>query len=303
MKNLLTAKQLSLLMLLSLLGGKAEANRYHEDDGYVVNDNRGGCCESSCYECACNPLYCGAWDLQVHGGVAPVIWRHRGPVVAVDLNAVTPFPLVNLTDSFPRFTTFFKTPWTVGGQVGYAWSDNTRVYLEFNYVQARAKSNVLVTSLVTPVNFTAPLPLLFNLNKYKLFDGYVGARYYFDRWCDRVSFFLGGKVGFTHHKSINTTLSFATTAPATPGIASTPLFTKNTNISGGANFGLDICFCGNWSVVITGEVVASCGPENVGNINVPAGTPGIPVSYSVLLFGHIGTELRFPVTAGIRYSF
>ena len=295
MKNLLTAKQLSLLMLLSLLGGKVEANRYHEDDGYVVNDNRGGCCESSCYECACNPLYCGAWDLQVHGGIAPVLWRHRGPIQMVDCTAPVPAtgPLVTVFSSTPRFRSMFKVPWTVGGQVGFAWSDNTRVYLEFNYLQAKGKANA---GLATDLGTTTTV----SFGKYKLFDGYVGARYYFDRWCDRVSFFLGGKVGFTHHKGVSSSFSFVTPAPATPAIAATPVYSRNTNVSGGANFGLDICFCGNWSVVITGEVVASCGPEAAPAITVPGGS-GIPGSR--ILVGHIGTELRFPVTAGIRYSF
>ena len=296
MKKMLTAKYLSLFMLLSLLGGKAQA-RHYDDDYRQVSD----CCASSCYECGCNPLYCGAWDLQVHGGVNPILWRHRGAIEAVGPVVAPATTLLVSLGELPKFRTFYKTPWTVGGQLGYAMSDNTRVYLEFNYSQAKAKSDEVFTSTFTPTGGTA-FPVLFNLGKYKLFDGYVGLRYYWDRWCDRVSFFLGGKVGFTHHKRVNTTLSFVTTAPATPGIAATELFTRNTVVSGGADFGLDVCFCGNWSFVITGAVIASCGPDSGAAITIPANTTG-SLGFTNLLVGHIRTELRFPVTVGVRYSF
>ena len=295
MKKLLTAKYLPLLMLMSLLGGSAQAGRY-EDNGYQVND--GGCCPS--YECSCNPLYCGAWDLQIHGGVNPILWRHRGPFLGVDCTPPATFTsLITILDSAPKFRTFYKTPWIVGGQVGFAMSDNTRAYVEFNYSQARGKSDVLVTT-----DFAiggVPGTLVFNLSKYKIFDGYVGVRYYWDRWCDRVAFFLGGKVGFTHHKANTSSFSFETPAPAVPVIAATPIFERNTVVSGGADFGLDICFCGNWSIVIQGAVIASCGPRSVANILVPTAAVSIP--FTNFIVGHIGTELRFPVTAGVRYSF
>ena len=295
MKKLLTAKYLPLLMLLSLLGGSAQAGRY-EDNGYQVND--GGCCPS--YECSCNPLYCGAWDLQIHGGVNPILWRHRGPFSFVDCSPVPPAtgPLVALFDPFPKFRTFYKTPWIVGGQVGWAMSDNTRVYLELNYSHARGKTDVAPVQTFVPAAGT-PLPFIFNLSKYKIFDGYVGVRYYWDRWCDRVSFFLGGKVGFTHHKSVTSGFDFVTPVPATPTLSAV-IFTKSTVVSGGADFGLDICFCGNWSIVIQGAVIASCGPRPADNIIVP---PALGLAFTNFVVGHIGTELRFPVTAGIRYSF
>ncbi len=290
MKKLLTAKYLSLLMLLSLLGGKVEANRNY-DDGYASESR--DCCASSCYECGCNPLYCGAWDLQVQGGVDPILWRNRAGLLGVN----TIGGLVSLFDTTPRFSKLFKVPWVVGGQVGYAWSDNTRVYLEFNYVQAKAKSDVVINT-----DFTPAIPFVFGLNKYKLFDGYVGVRYYWDRWCDRLSFFLGGKVGFTHHKALNSSFSFSTTVPTTPSIAASPAYLRNTVVAGGANVGLDVCFCGNWSLVITGEVVASCGPRAT-SLAVGSTVPVVGGVFTNLLFGGIGTELRFPVTAGIRYSF
>lgn len=256
-------------------------------------------CNMNCYECGCNPLYCGAFDLQFQGGIAPILWRNRDEFTNVNCEGFEN-PLVSLVQ-IPKFRTFFKLPWTVGGQVGYAWSDNTRVYLEFNYLQANSKNNPSIVT--TNPLFVEPETLIFTLSKYKLFDAYVGARYYWDRWCDRVSFFLGAKVGLTHHKRVNFALGITT--PSAPTVvvvipAGTSLFNRNTVVSGGGNFGLDICFCGNWSLVITGEVVASCGPN--GNPNVVL-VPTQGTTATNFLVGHIGTELRFPVTAAIRYSF
>lgn len=289
MKNL-TAKCLSLMMLALLLSGSAQANR----DGYAGGDD---CCPRQ-YECGCNPLYCGAWDLQIQAGVNPILWRNRGPILGINCTSSLTVPVITLFNSTPKFNKLFKLPWIVGGQVGYAMSDNTRVYVEFNYSQAKGKSNVLIST-----DFSTPtIPFTFNYAKYKLFDGYVGARYYWDRWCAGLSFFLGGKVGFTHHKRVNLT-SLLIAVPSLSPVTLTDLneFNRNTVISGGGNIGLDYCVCGNWSIVLTGEVVASCGPRGVGLITLPV-TSSLS-GFTNLLSPAIGTELRFPVTLAVRYSF
>lgn len=276
----LTAKYLFIALIASTAGVQA----YHADYDYV---NSGDCCPSRCYECGCNPLYCGAWDLQLHGGVNPITWRHRGNFFINDCELDNPFVVLG---EIRKFKDYYKTPWIVGGQVGHHWSDNTRIYLEFNYSQAKAKDFVLLGAPGTTTAVT--------LSKYKLFDAYAGARYYWDRWCDRVSFFLGAKVGLTHHKALDG--SFVTGSNQF-ALGTFRTFESNTVVSGGADFGLDICFCGNWSFVIQGAVIASCGPASNSNsiVLIEAGEePAL-----VLLAGHIGTELRFPVTAGIRYSF
>lgn len=282
-----TAKYLSLLMLASLLGGNVQASH----DGYANGD----CCPRQ-YECGCNPLYCGAWDLQVQAGVAPVLWRNRGPLVGVNCSLSPAAVAVNLLNETPRFSKFYKTPWIVGGQVGYALSDNGRVFLEFDYSQANSKNAATFTS-----DFSNPAgTLAFTFDKYKVFEGYVGARYYWDRWCDRLSFFLGGKVGFLHHKKQNLVLAAAFPSTVTAVVyASQPWNNSSTRISGGGHIGLDYCICGNWSLVLTGEVVATCGPRGVGAVHLSSAFNG----FTDLFTSSVGTELRFPVTLAVRYSF
>ena len=281
----LTAKYLSLALLACAVAGSAQASRC--DDNSCEEK-----CASSCYECGCNPLYCGAWDLQVQGGVNPILWRNRDQILGVNCS-LTPAVAV-LFDNAPKFNKLFKTPWIVGGQVGYAWSDNTRLYVEFNYSQTKGKNSVLLAS-----DFNSAVSSTYSFHKYKIFDAYAGVRYYWDRWCDRVAFFLGGKVGLTHHKGASSDLVFAAPAVTNLSLSDVPLFKSHTVVSGGANVGFDVCFCGNWSFVVTGEVVASCGPRNVNNLALTTAFFG----FTNILPGSIGTELRFPVTAAIRYSF
>jgi opacity protein-like surface antigen len=288
MKNL-TAKYLSLMMLATMLTGTVQANR----DEY---SNGGDCCPRQ-YECGCNPLYCGAWDLQVQGGVAPILWRNRGPISGVNCTSSATVPVIQLFPTSPKFSKFFKTPWIIGGQVGYAMSDNTRVFAEFDYSQAKAKSAVVLTS-----TSSVPGTISFAFNKYKIFEGYVGARYYWDRWCDHLSFFLGGKVGFLRHKKQNVDLIFAFPATVVAYTLSDQAFyAKSTRISGGGHIGLDYCICGNWSIVLTGEVVATCGPRGAAPLSL--GTSSSLNGFTNLFIPAIGTELRFPVTLAVRYSF
>ena len=293
-----TAKYLSVVLLACALTGSIEASRCAENN--CAQEER-GCCFSSCYECGCNPLYCGAWDLQVQAGVAPIIWRNRGDVLGIACGSEIAGAPVFTLFPLPKFSSFFKTPWTVGGQVGFHWSDNVRAYVEFNYLQAKAKSDAFFAIDGTLLAAGSTLNFV-DQSKYKLFDVYVGARYYFDRWCDRVAFFLGGKVGLTHHKRVSSSVAVVVApAAAVTLLTDIDLYGRNNVVSGGADFGLDICFCGNWSFVITGSVLASCAASATPNLVIPDNESAFTVTN--LLVTATGTELRFPVTAGVRYSF
>lgn len=305
MKKLFTARHLSLLLLLSLFGGsKAQAAGSYEDDR----------CFGREYECSCNPLNCGSFGLQVQAGVYPILWTRRGDISLI--NCVPTTSPVLSAGELPRFSKLFRVPWDVGGKVSYAMSDNTDIFVEFNYVQARSKdcaslsncgSNSCGDVVVAPA-----IPLLLSLNKYKLFNAYFGARYYFDRWCDRVSLFVGEKVGLVHRKRSgfssltgNCNVDCNTdcvTSCNTSNNCGNDFFGNTTVVSGGVHAGLDVCFCGNWAFVVTAEVVASCGPRSNGNLVLSA-DDALLLGGSNLLVGSVGTELSFPVTVGIKYNF
>jgi hypothetical protein len=277
MKLFFSSKYLASLLLVSSFAGVAL-----KADDYANND----CCSRD-YECGCNPLYECAWGLQIDAGVRPIVWRHRDSFVIVDCLSDT--ALTQLND-LSKFSKLFRVPWQVGVQVSYATTCNSNIFAEFNYAQAKAKDENNESQILNSPN------LVINLGKYKLYEAYFGARYYFDRWCDGVSFFIGGKIGFIRHKRIKTG-PLTTTDCVT--VVDNDFFKRNTVVAGGGHVGFDICFCGNWSLVITGEVIASCGPNGVNslalnNLNLNA----IP-----LLFTNVRTELAFPVTFGVKYNF
>lgn len=297
----LTVKKILVALLLCITSVIAiEAN--------IDND----CCRPV-YECACNPLYCGTYSGQVHAGIAPIIWTKRGAVDLLSCSANPSNPVFQLAARFPKFKNLYKLPWTIGAIFGYAWSDNVEVYLEFNYLQATQKQSDIGFSFAFP-NIVPAQSLLLKFNKYSLIDGYIGIRYYVDRFCNWISPFAGLKVGFTSHRNVKAALSVngipVVVVPSAgfdacvPNVANANnrFFTSNTIIAGGFNAGLDICFCGGWSFVITGEFVASCGPRlRTSSVFVTPLAP--PLSATNLILGGIGTELRFPITLGLKKVF
>lgn len=284
------------ICLLASMSGSAKADSY-EKGSYEE------CCRNRCYECACNPLYCGAWDLQVQAGVVPISWHHSGAFYSVDCARFVGNNPVQPLFSVPKFSKFFKKPWTLGGQLGYAYSDNARVYAEVNYLRSNGKHAVTlitINPLINPADVD-----IFTFGRYKLFDAYVGARYYFDRWCNRISCFVGVKMGLTHYEAVDFNTSLLINGGITPVViipesADARIYKRTTVISGGAHLGFDVGLCSNWSFAITGEIVASCG-RHTSNIPTVV-TPGVNTQTN-LLIGAVGTELRFPVTGAIRYSF
>lgn len=250
------------------------------------------CCAPSCNS---NPLECGDYDIQFQVGVCPIRWNNADHE---RINSFTPFAPSSSLILFrhAHFSSFYQVPWIIGAQAGYSWSDHVRVYVEVNYVQARAKQDVPFFTDSTP-----SLPAAITMSKYKLFDAYMGGRYYSDRcWCNRVSYFLGGKIGLVRHRDVEFDLVIGSPVIVNQTVLlDVPVFDRKTSISGGINGGFDIC-CGNWSLVITGEIIISKGSQLADDVLL---SPPVSNIFTNVFFGKIGSELRFPVTAGIRYTF
>ena len=300
MKNASGNKYLLLLFSLFVIQSSSIAAR-----DCCVPDN---CCDQY-YDCG-NPLNCGSVDFQIQAGVAPVLWRDRGEFSAVTCNGLA-IPGFNQTIvnffKLPKFSTLFHVPWIVGGHIGYGLTDYAEVYVEFNYRSAKAKTFSLLN--VTIPNDVVNITLSSN-DHYRVFDAYLGARYYwgFDCCCTNMAFFFGGKFGLVHHKGVNA--AFNVTSVVCPveaalNLTSFPLFFRNTAPAAGLNLGFEWCVGCNFSVVLTGEVVATCGPKSNNNVpNINSGCNILPTIFPTnLIVGHIGTELFFPVTLGLKYSF
>jgi hypothetical protein len=273
-------QKLSLLMLIA--ASTLQAN-------FFCRENR---CRQD-FECSVNPLECGSIGVQLQGGVYPIIWNKRSNTSLLNCTGLSTNPvIISSLGSLPKYSNLYKVSWVIGGQASYALSCNTNVFVEFNYAQSSGSKCTFCNSLNNPFNLM--------LSKYKLYNGYVGARYYFDRWCDRVSLFIGPKVGFVHHKKVNfDSLALST---VTTDYTTRVFFRSNTVVSGGGQIGLDICGWSGFNFVITGEVVAACGPRAVDTIALST-ADAVVLTGQVLFPGHVQTELAFPVTVGVKYNF
>lgn len=265
----------------------------------------------------CNSCDLGCFDFQVMAGIAPIFWTRRDNFSAISCNASlgcptsTVSPIVPLFE-MPKFHNLYKLPWTVGGLLGYYLDDCTMIYIEGNYRQASAKHNFTVQSTVPLALFTLNPQFIFNsLSKYKFYDFYVGARYYFNPcWCECLSFFLGGQVGVIHHKAVDFNLITSSLSnPCAAPFTSTglPLFGKHTNFAGGGNIGLEFEWCDCLVFVLTAEFIATCGAAGSVNGISFSGCAADAVLPELSPEGFIangyGTEVIIPITLGLKYSF
>lgn len=281
------------------------------------------CNTNYCSPSVLKALICKALDIRIHGGIQPIVWYDRGgifgeneimPVVPPGQIGIFGEPITqdNQTEiiqgqCIPKFNTIFATPWMIGAQIGYTWNDCLRLFIEGNYVQARTKSpEVKRLPVLASTGAPAGTTLNFIFDNMRLFDGYFGVYYYWSRWCNRASLFVGAKIGFVHHGvsyfSLTETIPIDNailTLDLVPVCPKREFLIGDTSVAGGIALGVDICICSCWNFILSGEIVANRGPKT--NCNIPVSIEGIPTKR--LFFGPIKRELRFPFVIGIRYTF
>jgi len=269
------------LALLSLLVITSFAQAYHFGDEV--------CCqqENACCEDATAPLVCGSWGIQVKGGVVPIHNTKQGPVYLFGPNLERPITLFDI----PKFNHVYKTPWLVGGELSYACTEYIQLFGEVNYYHASGRNyeqsltfeeqTGLIRSILTP---------------YKSIGGYIGTRFFCDRWFDILAPFVGFKVGLRNHKEIDATQTInGVRVPST-----LRMYLKNTVVSGGAQLGFDTCVWSSLKFVFTAEVVAVAGARPNRNVVLPESSLSTLTGFSQ---GDVGTEVSFPITFGLRYDF
>lgn len=238
----------------------------------------------------CSSCVSWLWEnvgFEVKGGVAPIVWVDRGNALC------TPDCVNNTATEVNQFLHLFKVPWTVGAELQWSMGDCSRTYLDFQYRQAKGKDaclNVPVLYLPGFVNVTA------RFDKYQTYSLYLGGdRFFFNDWlCENLSAFAGIEVGFTHERNLNVNL-FATDES---GYTSSNCYKKRNVLSGGGRFGVDynnVCNC--LTVNLTVEILGQAGPR-FGSLEVPTSSLG-----TVVLLNGVTTEVIFPITLGLRYSF
>ena len=245
-------------------------------------------------------LWCGEIDLEVKAGIAPIIWTHRGCFTAAECvpiigDGFSPgFNDFSRMGSFGHF--FHSVPWTVGLELGYNFIDCVRTYIDFQYREAQGKCFAL---RIPSTSGSAIANLQFD--SYRTFSFYIGCDYLFSGFCwDNFDLFAGVKVGFTHFHDMNLCGSVTYTAVSgvtLPAESLSGRFCSDLVLSAGGRIGADWCFCHNLKLVLTAEFLGQCA-RHFNRTTIPLTT-----SVSDFRLGDIGTEVVFPLTIGLLYSF
>lgn len=278
MKGQFLSSRLILGMALALIASYAEANN------------------------CCNPLAnffeCGSWAYQFRGGVYPTLWRSRGDIFldSCDCTTNTPGASVNL-GQLGKFSDYFKLPFVVGSQLIYETNNCFSLYGEVNFIQGSPKRSALNTTQSSNANFAL------RFGHYRAVSGYVGLFYDVADFCNST-LFVGAKIGGIYHSNI-----YAHQVVASPEVncicdevVRRMLFKHGLRVSGGVSLGLDYNWCNCWNLVLMGEAVFSGGPKGACAPLLSSEIVAL-VGGSALSTRTIKTEISFPVTLGLMYSF
>jgi hypothetical protein len=240
---------------------------------------------------------CDTLSIEAKAGIAPTIFpSNRG--VTSGISSSTPnSTLIPLTE-LPDFNDLFKVPFIGGGNLAYYWSERTKLFAEVNYRQAHAKS-FCFTVPVTGDTITRITTI--DQDKFRAIGAYFGVSYYFN--CGSWAFFGGPKIGLVHYRPVNFAFtSQLNTQDSTVFTSSrVNLFGRDTVLSGGALLGFDAYMGCGVSFTVTAEVVASRGP--CGNTNTALATPIPDLNITNIVVERTGSEVYFPATFGLSYSF
>lgn len=314
------------------------------------------------------PLCPGEISISERGGIEPAFYTHRqltdvtnivnvsaafGQVI-VDITeapTVTTNTLVlderllTQTDAVraPKFSDQFDTPWMLGGEIAYAISCNTEVFVDGSYSEAQgrtAKYRVHFPAVDGFASTTPPFPLVTDLaphqsvhvrEKYsdlETYGAHLGARYYFSCCSSCVYPFVGLKVGFRHRDSLKArvrgTFEDAVNGTVPFDAGKVTYYPSHNVLSAGFQLGINFRFSECLSLVLMGEAVGTGaykfgkGTEvdrgvinTVSSLNTVDNGTTITVNDEVQTAASIlqipvrrnGTIMTFPIHLGIRFSF
>lgn len=258
---------------------------------------------TNCCNFLCDLFDCGVLATQTRIGIYPTLWRSRGDLFINQCDCIpNTETLPSSLGELPKFSSLYKLPWIVSTQLQYAWCGPWSIYGELNYIQASNKRTTVNT--ISALNSAIAL----RLSDYRAISLYAGILYFVDNmcWCDNARLFLGAKIGFIHHSTIDARQVTVSTTPSSACVCADSFkrnfLKKSTKLSGGVSAGLDYCLCDRLSLVFTGEVVVSGGPKGIACIPLLDSEILQLTNGSSLATGRIKTEISFPVTLGLKYT-
>ncbi|MFA6916704.1 MAG: hypothetical protein WC222_09940 [Parachlamydiales bacterium] len=254
------------------------------------------CCNDPCIDevCVLEAPYCGTplnegnWNISIKGGIAPSIWMNRGNGYVV---IPTNVPPVLSSGQVKSYQDLFDMPWAAGLEIAYNSTGHTQYFIEGLY---RCSPNKTVLTRTFP---DTQITIRETMDDGKDWFGYFGVRQFFCRdWiCDSVAPYIGFKAGFVHHQKIR----IKVTENASKA-GSFTLFESTTGVSAGLFLGLDCALMECLSLQLQSDVLVSQAIQGKRNIVLPA---VVENGATNIIAGRVNTEITFPITVALRYSF
>lgn len=249
--------------------------------------------------CDANIIYCDglfplkpcAFSATVKGGIMPGYYADPTEVTY----SIAPLSTGNFPSSNKaKMSDEYKTPWQIGGEIGFNLSHYVMLFFEGNYFNGGKKPYDAELFFVTPMD---DVTIKNTFQGQSGWNGFIGMRYFFQRkWLlDRIAPFIGAKGGITHYGK----LTLHTETSLEELVIKTDLYKASYCVSLGAQAGFDILLSKNLFAQLTAEVVALGARKN--SIEGFNGLRALSIfNYSI---SQTGTAILFPVTLGIRYQF
>jgi len=233
----------------------------------------------------CGPLNACEWSTSLRAGVEWMWYPERrrndyvncvaATAITIEGETVTEIDLfaIDQDDTYrtPRFTNQFTVPWTIVGEIGYAFTCNTEVFADFHYGRASGRSR---TYSIEFDEFTLPgdpdvvlVPEeIWNISEsysdLKYFGGTIGMRHYFDPICSKFFPFFGVKAGVRHFDPVRATVIAQVFDDDELNDAQTEqgIYYDSYNVfHGGFQFGINMK-CGDCiNFFVMAEALATCG--------------------------------------------
>lgn len=251
-----------------------------DDEPYLID---------TCY--SSTPLNECAWSISIRGGIAPTAWLNRGDAYIVIPASVPPVISIGRVKSY---NDLFDLPWVAGLELAYNSTGNTQVFVEGVFRSSPNKNSIKRT-----VEGATPVVVTERMDDAKTWFGYLGARQYFNRdWiCDSVAPYIGFKAGFVHHDKIR--MKFFENSDKK---GSFTLFEATTGVSAGVFLGLDCALMESLSLQLQGDLLVSQAIQGKRNIPLPVISNDNRVVTNIIA-GRVNSEVSFPITVALRYSF
>ncbi len=284
--------------------------------------------------CSCGPLTPCEWSFTFRGGIEPGYYASRSEndfidtVAFTEVDAIgdaieTGLVLQSAKVRTPRYDSQFQMPWTLVGDLAYALTCNTEIFIDGLYGEARGKSTdyELVYAAIPSNLDPGVFPDVRDEETYNVSEDYstlsyiggnIGLRHYFSSGgCG--SLFLGAKVGARHYDPVHAEINVSNNDGSFDPVSK--IYYSSYNVfSGGVQIGYDIRVCDCMHFVVMGEVIGNCAlrPHKPAYFVSEGGSTivgeGIDLVQqyvsSVAIPGRrTGTLITFPITAGVKITF